>query len=66
LTQRSDDQPDTVAKRLQSYDDSVSGLIKYYNDQNKLVEFKGKFSKVIYKEILDNKTLSHELQSMKI
>lgn len=36
LFQRSDDKEDTIRKRLEVYKQEVAGLIKYYQDKNKL------------------------------
>lgn len=36
LFQRSDDKEETIRKRLEVYKNEVSGLIKYYQDKNKL------------------------------
>ena len=36
LFQRSDDKEETIRKRLEVYKNEVSGLIKYYQDSNKL------------------------------
>ena len=41
LIQRPDDAPETVAKRLQVYSIETAPLIKYYTEQEKLVEVDG-------------------------
>eukprot|EP00539_Tryblionella_compressa_P018407 CAMPEP_0178867012 /NCGR_PEP_ID=MMETSP0747-20121128/5246_1 /TAXON_ID=913974 /ORGANISM="Nitzschia punctata, Strain CCMP561" /LENGTH=225 /DNA_ID=CAMNT_0020533897 /DNA_START=214 /DNA_END=891 /DNA_ORIENTATION=- len=53
LTQRKDDQPETVRARLQQYDDVTSPLIEYYESNGVLKTFHGTMSDVIYPEVKD-------------
>lgn len=41
LIQRKDDSEETVAERLNVYENSTSPLVKYYKDQDKLIEVNG-------------------------
>jgi nucleoside-triphosphate--adenylate kinase len=51
LTQRKDDQPETVRARLQQYDDVTSPLVQYYDENGVLKTFHGTESDVIYPEV---------------
>jgi adenylate kinase len=51
LTQRKDDQPETVRARLQQYDDVTSPLVQYYDENGVLKTFHGTQSDVIYPEV---------------
>lgn len=48
LIQRDDDKPETVLKRLQSYDAVTAPLVDFYADKGVLKTFKGTESDVIY------------------
>ena len=51
LTQRKDDQPETVRARLQQYDDVTSPLVQYYDENGVLKTFHGTQSDDIYLEV---------------
>lgn len=64
LTQREDDQPEKVRRRLEAYDEITSPLIGFYEDREVLKTFKGTKSDVIYtdvKEWLDTKLAGEAL-----
>jgi len=48
LIQREDDKPETVRKRLESYDNVTAPLIQYYSKRGILETFSGTKSDVIY------------------
>ena len=51
LVQRHDDKPETVRARLESYDESTSPLVQYYERNGVLKSFHGTQSDVIYPEV---------------
>ena len=51
LTQRADDHPDTVAKRLQNYQSLTTPLLDYYDSLKLLKSFTGTESDKIWPEV---------------
>jgi nucleoside-triphosphate--adenylate kinase len=51
LTQREDDRPEKVRKRLQAYEQITAPLVDYYEKQGVLQTFQGTMSDVIYPEV---------------
>ncbi len=52
LTQRDDDKPETVKKRLQIYENFTKPLVDYYNKEGKLIEFHGRTSDEIWPKVV--------------
>ncbi|KAI8045490.1 GTP:AMP phosphotransferase AK3, mitochondrial [Drosophila gunungcola] len=51
LTQREDDKPDVVAKRLQLYDELMKPVIAWYEKKGLVATFKGKKTKEIWPRV---------------
>ncbi|XP_016980861.1 GTP:AMP phosphotransferase AK3, mitochondrial [Drosophila rhopaloa] len=51
LTQREDDKPDVVAKRLQLYDELMSPVIAWYEKKGLVASFKGQKTKEIWPRV---------------
>lgn len=52
MTQRDDDKPETVKKRLQIYESLTKPLVEYYKKQGKLIEFHGRTSDEIWPKVV--------------
>lgn len=63
LIQREDDKPETVLKRLQSYDTVTAPLVDYYDEKGVLQTFHGTESDVIYPMV--NMWIKEQLDSGK-
>jgi len=53
LTQRDDDKPDTVRRRLETYQKHITPLVDFYKAKGLLRSFQGTESKEIYKQVYD-------------
>lgn len=51
LTQREDDRPDVVAKRLQLYDELMSPVLAWYTQRGLVTTFKGRETKEIWPRV---------------
>lgn len=52
LTQRDDDKPETVQKRLEIYETVTKPLVDYYKKGGRLVEFHGRTSDEIWPNVV--------------
>lgn len=62
LIQREDDKPETVRKRLESYDNVTAPLISYYSNKGILKTFTGTKSDVIYVDV--HKWLEEQIDTL--
>lgn len=53
LTQRSDDKPDVVLKRLEQYQQQTQPVIDFYRKKGILFDFEGQTSDEIWPKVLD-------------
>lgn len=53
LTQRSDDKPEVVLKRLEHYQQQTQPVIDFYRNKGILYDFEGKTSDEIWPKVLD-------------
>ena len=51
LVQRDDDKPETVRKRLQTYEANVKPILEYYDKHGILQIFKGRFTNEIWPNV---------------